>query len=199
MSNAIYILGQPTSWLEIAAMLSGVAGVWLTMREKIWCFPVGILNVTLYAILFFSPDVRLYADAILQCLYILLLIYGWYKWSDRNKKQKVILPSYINKQTGIRLAIVLVLSSLAFSYFLVNFTNASYPRLDSVLTCASLCAQWMIARKIIENWIVWIIVNLVYIPLYVSKQLPLTAILYSIFLILAVRGYLEWKKHIYRA
>ena len=80
MLNEISIWGQVTSWLEIAAMLTGIAGVWLTARQNILCFPIGIINVVLYAWLFFSPGIQLYADALLQCIYVFLLIYGWMQW-----------------------------------------------------------------------------------------------------------------------
>ena len=92
---------------------------------------------------------------------------------------------------------MILISFLAFislSFFLQKFTDASLPWLDSALTILSLVAQWMVAKKIITNWVIWIIVNSVYIPLYYYKGLPLTSILYFIFLILAIKGYYEWKK-----
>lgn len=204
----IAVFGQETSWLEIAGMTSGIAGVWLTLKENIWCFPVGIVNVAIYAVLFFSPDIRLYADALLQCIYILLLFYGWNKWL-RNKNAKVysanalkepesssgFVPVHLKKRILIRLLFILIISSASLAFFLYRYTDASYPVTDSLLTCSSLIAQWMIAKKIIENWLLWILADAVYIPMYISKQLPLTALLYFIFLIMAVKGYREWKKH----
>jgi nicotinamide mononucleotide transporter len=187
------LLGQTTSLIEVIAMLTGLAGVYLTIRQSVWCFPVGIINVALYAYIFFSPGIQLYADALLQCSYIVLLFYGWYKWSTRKESEKVILPSLMNKTVLMKVLTVILLSTIALALFLSNFTNASFPWIDSALTCASLAAQWMIARKSIENWIVWIIVNIVYVPLYLVKQLPLTAFLYAVFLLMAVNGYREWK------
>src|SRR5205085_4761705 len=98
MLEEIFILGQATTRLEIVAMLTGILGVWLTMKKSIWCFPVGIVNVSLYAWLFFSPGIRLYADSFLQCVYILLLIYGWLNWAGALSKThertfKISLPS----------------------------------------------------------------------------------------------------------
>jgi nicotinamide mononucleotide transporter len=188
----ITIAGQTTSLLEIVAMLTGVAGVYLTIRQSVWCFPVGIVNVILYAFLFFSPGVRLYADALLQCIYTLLLLYGWYQWS-RGRQTKII-PVNINRNTGLQLLFVVFLSTMLLGYFFRTFTDASYPWLDSFLMCASLAAQWMIAKKFIENWIVWIVVDIIYIPLYYIKHLPLTTLLYFIFLLMAINGYTEWKK-----
>ena len=199
MLNEILIFGQNSSWLEILAMLTGIAGVWLTMKENIWCFPIGIINVTLYAWLFMTPGIRLYADALLQCIYILLLFYGWMNWADRNKKKDTNHTINISSKTSLKLLIISLLSTIVLAVFLQTFTNASYPWLDSALTCASLASQWMIAKKMIQNWIVWIVVDIIYLQLYFVKNLPLTTILYFMFLILAFKGYSEWKKNlIYR-
>ncbi len=197
--NEITLFGQSTSWLEVIAMLTGIAGVWLTMKENIWCFPIGIINVSLYAWLFISPGIRLYADALLQCIYILLLFYGWMNWADRNKKKEASHTFKIPSKTAIKLFFIFLAATIVLAFFLQHYTNASYPWLDSALTCSSLAAQWMIAKKIIENWIVWIVVDIIYLPLYFVKHLPLTTILYAIFLLLAFKGFLEWKKNlIYR-
>ena len=197
--NEITLFGQSTSWLEVIAMLTGIAGVWLTMKESIWCFPIGIINVSLYAWLFISPGIRLYADALLQCIYILLLFYGWMNWADRNKKKEARHTFNIPSKTALKLFFIFLAATIVLAVFLQHYTNASYPWLDSALTCSSLAAQWMIAKKMIENWIVWIVVDIIYLPLYFVKHLPLTTILYAIFLLLAFKGFSEWKKNlIYR-
>jgi nicotinamide mononucleotide transporter len=175
--NEIHFLGQRTNLMELSAMLTGIAGVWLTIRENTWCFPV-----------------RLYADALLQCIYVFLLLFGWVRWANKNKGTKAIHPVIIKPKIKKKLLIIFVLSTFIMAVFLQEFTLASYPWLDSALTCSSLIAQWMIAKKHIENWIVWIVVDIIYIPLYIVKNLPLTAFLYFIFLLLALNGYREWKK-----
>ena len=195
MLNEISLLGQSSSWLEVIAMLTGILGVWLTMKQNPLCFPVGIINVSLYAWLFFSPGIRLYADALLQCIYILLLIYGWYKWTIK-EKSSALLPIRIGRRNSMQAGALVFAGTIVLAFFLQTQTDASYPWLDSALTCFSLAAQWMIARKMIENWIVWIVVDIVYLPLYIIKGLPLTALLYFIFLLLAIRGYVDWKKQL---
>ena len=196
MLTEIQIFGQITSWLEIFAMLTGLAGVWLTIKENIWCFPVGIVNVTLFAWHFFTPGIQLYADALLQCIYVLLLFYGWLNWAEKNNKKEKLSPVKITIVTAIKVAIASIIGAVILAFFLQKYTNASYPWLDSILTCSSLAAQWMIAKKKIENWVVWIVVDIIYIPLYIVKHLPLTAFLYFIFLVLAIIGYQDWKKNI---
>jgi nicotinamide mononucleotide transporter len=192
MMNEIFILGQGTSWLEIAAMLTGVWAVWLTAKQNILCFPVGILNVVLYAFLFFSPGVRLYADALLQCIYVILLIYGWKKWSGKQNEETV--SEKTDSKSAARLFLLCFSGTILLGYFFDKYTDAAYPWLDSALTSLSLAAQWMVAKKFIENWIVWIAVDIVYVPLFIVKHLPLTAILYLFFLVLAVIGWIAWKK-----
>jgi len=194
--NEVFIFGQSTSWLEIVAMITGLIGVWLTIKESIWCFPVGITNVTLYAWLFLTPGIQLYADALLQIIYIFLLFYGWMNWSKKNNNLIIIHPIRINYSSALKVFILTIAGTISLAIFLSTYTAASYPWPDSALTCFSLAAQWMIAKKYIENWIVWIVVDLVYLPLYIVKQLPLTAVLYFIFLILAFKGYSDWKKNI---
>jgi nicotinamide mononucleotide transporter len=192
--NDFSLLGQSTGYIELIAMLTGIAGVYLTIKQSVWCFPVGIINVAIYAWLFSSPGVRLYADALLQCIYILLLFYGWYNWSTKNTVRNTIMPGKLSKAEAIKLSGLFVVSTCTLAIFLEQLTDASYPWLDSALTCGSLAAQWLIAKKKIENWMVWIIVDLIYIPLYYVKHLPLTSSLYAIFLLMAVKGYYEWRK-----
>jgi nicotinamide mononucleotide transporter len=178
------------------AMLTGLVGVWLTLKQHIWCFPVGMINVLLYAYLFFTPGIRLYADASLQCTYFFLLAYGWFKWTRNDPEKKNILPSRTLINDWKKILLIALPSVVLLSVFLQHATKADLPWLDSSLTVVSLIAQWMIARKKIENWYLWILVDIFYIPLYIYKGLPLTAILYFLFLILAIKGLKEWKRSI---
>lgn len=189
----ITVFSQPTSIIEILGIITGLLGVWLTIRKNIWCFPVGIVNVTTYALMFSSEGIRLYADAILQCIYLLLLIYGWIQWKKNRKTFDTF--NYPAQLFTTKLIYISFLAYFLLAFFLQEFTNASLPWLDSALTILSLVAQWMIARKLIANWIIWIIVDAVYVPLYFYKGLPLTSILYFIFLLLAVKGYMDWRKN----
>lgn len=182
------------SLLEAIAMLFGIAGVWLTIRQNSWCFPVGMVNVGLYAYLFYDPAVSLLADALLQSIYLFLLAYGWYKWKNPSKQTEVLLPQRSSLTLKLRLFIIGITTAIVLGWFFDTYTRASLPWLDAGLTSTSLIAQWMIARKKIENWLLWIIADAVYIPMYLYKQLPLTAFLYGIFLLLAIKGWQAWKK-----
>ena len=194
LEQGFFFWGQWLSYLELAAMISGVLGVWLTMKQNVWCFPVGMVNVALYALLFFTPGIRLYADALLQCIYFILLIYGWYKWSGGSTHKEVLIPCYMSKAEWKKVILLAIPGTILLGTFLHSFTNADLAWIDSSLAVISLLAQWMIAKKKIENWMLWIIVDIFYIPLYIYKGLPLTAVLYFLFLILAIKGLQEWKR-----
>ena len=192
MTTSFILFGQETSALEIIGFITGVLGVWLTIRRKILCFPIGIINVLIYAYLFQSENVRLYADALLQIIYLILLIYGWMVWNrSKNEKEEIRTVSILLAK---KLVIIGVLSTIALGVFLSHYTNASLPYLDAILTIISLIAQWMIAKKMIENWLLWIVENTIYIPLYLYKGLAFTSILYLLFLILAINGWYNWRK-----
>ncbi len=186
------LLGQPSSLIEVLGIITGLLGVWLTVRQNILCFPVGILNVSIYAFMFSSEGIRLYADALLQCIYLILLAYGWIHW--KKSRKTFTIPIQTINLFSIKVIYVSFLGFILLSLFLQHFTNASLPWLDSALTVLSLVAQWMVARKMIANWILWIIVDIIYIPLFLYKGLPLTSILYLVFLILAIKGYFDWSK-----
>jgi len=185
------IWGQQISITELFGSLFGIIGVWLTVKKNSWCFPTGIVNVGLYGVLFFRE--RLYADAILQVFYLVLLVYGWIQW-NKTVQQKEFSATMIEKPFWLVLAIICIGSTILIGTIFKTYTDASLPYLDSLLTSMSFIAQWMVAKKKLENWLVWIVADIVYIGMYAYKNLYLTAGLYFIFILLAIRGYQEWKK-----
>lgn len=190
----IQLFGEQITFVELTGTIFGIAGVWLTVKEKILCFPFGIVNVTLYAWLFFQS--HLYADALLQLVYIVLLIYGWYEWVHGKENDKQLLITKTSGKVFLFLFIICIISTISIGTFFRYNTNASLPYVDSFLASLSLVAQWMIARKKIENWLLWIVADILYIGMYVYKHLYLTSLLYFIFIILAIIGWMRWKKEI---
>lgn len=184
------------SLLELAGVLTGLAAVWLTARQVIWCWPVALVNVSLYGIIFY--EARLYADMALQGFYFAASLYGWYYWNQKRPGRPVPV-----KRAGLPLLLLLaaltLLGTFLIGYTLKRNTDASLPYLDSFLTAASLAGQWLMARKLIENWLLWIGVNILYVGMFLYKHLYLTAGLYALFIILAVIGYLEWKKSLQKS
>ena len=185
--------GQQLSFFELFGTLSGITGVWLTVRKNIWCFPAGLINVGLYCFLFFKE--RLYADAILQVFYIFLLAYGWVQWKKTSAQNEFNITP-IKNRSWIILVLMCLFSTFIIGTVLKTVTDASLPYLDSFLTSMSLIAQWMVAKKKIENWIIWIVADIIYVGMYVFKNMHLTAALYFVFILLALKGYNEWKKKI---
>jgi nicotinamide mononucleotide transporter len=187
----IQLFGEQITFVELTGTVFGILGVWLTVRENILCFPTGIVNVALYAWLFYKS--HLYADALLQIIYILLLIYGWYVWIRKKNYSEL----HVTKSSGnllLFLFILCVISTIGIGTFFRYKTDASLPYVDSFTTALSLVAQWMIAKKKIENWLVWIVADVIYVGMYVYKHLYFTSFLYLIFIILAVTGLQQWKK-----
>lgn len=178
--------------LEIIGTILGLVSVWLTIRQNIWCWPTGLAMVALYAIIFFGA--RLYADAGLQVVYFVLQIYGWYHWTSGGNARRKLEVTRITLRLGVRLAVIAALASTLMGYGLATRTDASLPYWDSLATALSLIAQWMLARKLIENWLVWIAVDLLSIGIYMAKALYPTMALYAAFLVLAVLGWIEWRK-----
>ena len=178
--------------LEIVGFISGFAGVFLTVKKNKWCFPIGIINVILSCFLFYES--RLYADSLQQLVYIPLLIVGWLNWNANTNDDFIV--ERLNKKEIVIYFSLFLSSGLLLGYLLKKFSNASFPWIDSLATTASFLAQYLIAKKKIENWIVWIAVNIVYIAVYLQKDLELYAVLYLVYLILAIQGYYQWRKHL---
>jgi len=193
MNASITLFGQPVFALEVAAAATGTAGVVLTIRRNILCFPVGILNVVLYCRIFLLPDVRLYADALLQVAFFVLLVYGWSAWKG-TKAPETSGPERMSPREWRTFVPAVLLFSAIAGTLLHRLTDAALPWLDASLTSVSLGAQWMVARKKIENWWLWMAVNAVYVPMYFYKSLYLTALLYTVYLVLAVSGLRTWNQ-----
>lgn len=177
---------------EILAALFGIVSVYLSTRENIWSWPTAIVNVGLYTLVFFEQ--RLYADMGLQVIYLALSIYGWYQWLYGGANHSALRVTRVTPRLLGLLVVIDLAAWLLLSWMLRSYTNASLPWLDSFLTTTSLVAQWMMTRKILENWTIWILVDVVYVPMFIYKELYPTAVLYGIFLVLAVLGHRDWKR-----
>jgi len=176
--------------IEVAAFITGVASVWLAARQSIWNWPVGIVNVALYALLFWQ--VRLYADAGLQVVYLVLAAYGWWAWLYGGAQHTRLR---VRRVPPLVLAGAFVLgaafaSTLGFT--LARHTDAAVPLLDSALTGFSLVAQFLMTRKFLECWPVWVAVDIAYVGLFISRELYLTSLMYALFTALAMYAWREW-------
>ncbi|MFL6215685.1 MAG: nicotinamide riboside transporter PnuC [Blastocatellia bacterium] len=177
---------------EIIGTILGLISVWLTVRQNIWCWPTGLAMVALYAVVFFHA--KLYADAGLQVVYFVLQLYGWHEWLHGGSKRGKLDITRISLRLGVVLIVIAVTATALMGHLLATKTDAALPYWDSTATVLSLVAQWMLARKIIENWLVWVAVDLLSIGIYAAKELYPTMALYAAFLALAAFGWIEWKK-----
>lgn len=179
----------PIPMTEALGFITGAACVYLVVKENIWNFPIGIANNIFFLILF--GQARLYGDAGLQIVYIALGVQGWYNWLYGGKNRTSL---NIGRATGQMLLLTLVCIPIGTWILMLALraANGAAPLLDSFTTVLSLAAQYWLNRKVLENWILWIVADVIYVFLYVTRGLHLTAVLYGVFLCLCVAGLLNW-------
>jgi nicotinamide mononucleotide transporter len=182
------------NWLEVLAVLWGVLTVWLTVRQNIWCWPVGSASNVLFTAIFFRE--KLYADMALQVIYIGLNCYGWYEWLYGGREKTPLSVSRTPGRARWLLGGAAAAGIAALTFGLRAYTDASLPFWDSTTTILSLVAQYMLARKWIESWWVWITVNVLYIGIYAFKELYFTSAQQFVFIWLSLLGFAAWRKEL---
>ncbi len=182
-----------TGWLEWCGVITGILCVWLAAKNNILSWPIAIVSVIIYIVIFY--DSKLYADTGLQVYFLLMNAYGWYFWSSNKNKGATSSPVLSITKKEIILSVIAI---IAFTYILGTLlhknTDASFPFIDSFCTACSLVAQVFLARKVMENWLIWIFVDIIYVGVYFSKDLYATGIMYALYVYIATVGYLDWKK-----
>ena len=179
------------NWIEIFGFITGAACVWLLVKRNIWTFPVGMANYVFFLILFIQSG--LYADAGLQLVYFGLACLGWYWWL-RGGEDKTGVEVHEPSPLMLSLcALAVIIIAAGIQFLLHRYTDSTVAGWDALTTAMSLVAQFMLSRKWIANWWLWIAADLIYIPLYISKGLWLTAGLYLVFLIMCIVGLMEWR------
>ena len=182
----------PMCPLEIGATVFGFWSVWCYVKENVWRWPTGLLNVLLYIALFWNG--KLYAETVLQIIYVVLQIYGWWQWVRGGEQHAGVHITRTSRRLWLLLGAVALVSVLPLVYVLRRWTDSTVPWWDATPTILSLIAQWMISKKKLENWCVWILVDCISIPLFIYKGFFLTAGLYAVFLALCVKGWFAWAK-----
>jgi nicotinamide mononucleotide transporter len=179
------------TWSEALGFLTGAICVWLCVKENIWNWPTGIANNIFYVIVFLHTG--LYGDAGLQFVYIAIAIYGWWNWLHGGAERSELRVRRASAGALIGYAALTGVATAALFSLLHRYTNSTVPLSDAVTTALSLTAQYMMTRKILENWWFWITADVIYIVLYVYKGLLLTAVLYAIFLAMCIAGIKRWR------
>jgi nicotinamide mononucleotide transporter len=181
-----------TTPLEWVAVLTGFACVWLAARESLWNFPVAIVSCVLYILIYYQK--ALYADSGLQVMFIALSAYGWYEWLYGGRGQTPLAITHTTAaEWGAGAAFIAVFTA-GFGYYLAHHTDSSFPYLDSFTTGTSLVAQFLLMRKRLENWWLWLLVDVIYVPVLWVKELYPTSLLYALYLGLAGYGYWQWRQ-----
>lgn len=183
---------QQMTWLEAIAVLLGVASVYYSMKENILVYPTGIISTLIYV--WICLQVGLYADMGINAYYFAMSIYGWYLWSRPTQEGKTLPVTWLNTW-GVVESLLLFLGSYALlAFILLRFTDSDVPYIDSFTTASAFVGMYLMAKKKVENWIAWIITDLVSVPLYFYKGLILTSFQFLLFTVLAVLGLLAWIK-----
>ena len=182
---------------ELLAVLTSIFYVVLAAKGNIWCWPAAIISTVLYTVIFYN--VYLWMDSLLQLYYLLMAIYGWFCWhqnstSNSSTETKSLLYSQWSLNRHSVIILVLTLVSLALGWLMATYTPAHFPYLDSATTVFSVFATYLITQKVLENWLYFIVIDIVSIYLYMEKDLLPTAALFGSFVIFAAYGYWQWRK-----
>ncbi|WP_319228593.1 nicotinamide riboside transporter PnuC [Draconibacterium orientale] len=185
-----WLLGN---YIEILGAILGLVYIFFSIKQHILTWPTGLLTSALYVFVFFNA--RLYADMGLQAYYVVISIYGWYFWlTGKKQNEKKVAVKTTRKALWMKLAVVSIALYALLFFILGNYTNSDVPHMDSVTTALSIVATWMLARKYIEHWLLWIFIDAFSAGLYVYKGLWATVILFIVYTVMALLGYIEWRK-----
>ncbi|WP_321995770.1 nicotinamide riboside transporter PnuC [Draconibacterium orientale] len=185
-----WLLGN---YIEILGAILGLVYIFFSIKQHILTWPTGLLTSALYVFVFFNA--RLYADMGLQAYYVVISIYGWYFWlTGKKQNEKKVAVKTTRKALWMKLAVVSIALYALLFFILGNYTNSDVPHMDSVTTALSIVATWMLARKYIEHWLLWIFIDAFSAGLYIYKGLWATVILFIVYTVMALLGYIEWRK-----
>ncbi len=188
-------------YLEIFGTIVGLIYLWLEYKANIYLWLASIIMPAIYIYIFYNAG--LYADFAINIYYLLIAIYGWFAWkysfqifpsSSKKNREEELKISSIPKKIWMRLIPVYLILQFIITWVLITYTNSNVPWLDSFTTSVSIIAMWMLARKYIEQWLVWIVVDVVSVGLYIYKDLYFTSVLYALYAVIAILGYIKWKK-----
>ena len=181
-----------SSPIEITAAMLGFANVYLLVKRSIWNYPFGIAMVTLYAWIFF--DAKLYSDMLLQPFFLVVQALGWWWWLTKRDANGLVIVERMGAREIVIYAVCAVIGVASVGTLMATYTDASVPYWDATTTVLSVIAQILLARRKLENWVVWIVVDVLAIGIYLYKGLQPTAVLYAVFLVLAIVGFMSWRR-----
>ncbi len=187
---------QANSWLELTAVVLAMTYLLLAVRENSLCWYAAFVSTAIFLVIFWQ--VKLYMESGLQVYYLIMAIYGWYQWTRGDGGSRGIAITTWPGNTHIMAIGTVIAASIVSGYFLSNYSDARMPYLDSFTTWGSVVTTYMVAAKVLENWIYWLVIDSVSIFLYLDRELYFTALLFVAYVIIVIFGWLAWRKE-YRA
>ena len=185
------------NWIEIIGAVTGFVCVYLNVKENILAFPVAIITCAFYVIFYYYT--KFYADMGLNVVFIMLSLAGWYQWLYGGENKTVLKISLASKKEIFILIVIGAAFTIIAYYYFSTYTDATFPLFDSFNTAFSLVAQYLANKKKLESWFFWILVDLIYVPMFFIRGNYPTASLYTLYLILATLGYFAWKKTLHNS
>lgn len=198
-NTAVTIIGYPISCVEFIGTLSGLISVWLAAKNNIWTWIIGFINVICFFIIFYQ--VQLYSDMFLQVYFFFAGIYGLLIWGNKSEEHKFI--TCLSKQYRVLILCIIILFTIIIGYLVKNIhlyfpgifsKAASYPFIDTFVALSSIIATIFLTKRIIENWLLWILIDIICVFLYAKKNIMFISIEYAIFLCIASYGFYSWIK-----
>lgn len=183
-----------TTLLEIIAVIFGLLSVWYSKKVNILVFPTGIVSVIIYVYICFIA--KLYADMGINFVYFVMSVYGWINWSRKQPDKTTLRITFLSSKQNLYAILATIGWFVLLSFLLTNYTDSNVPYVDSFTTAVFIVGMWLMAIKKVENWLYWIVGDIVSVPLYFYKGLVFTSFQYIVFLIIAVLGFLAWRKQV---
>ena len=196
-TDSITLALQAMSVWEVLAVLLGIAYLLLAVRENSWCWYAAFFSTAIFLYLFW--DVNLLMESALQVYYLAMAVYGWWQWqgspgNSERATDSLSITSWSPRTHLIAIGSV-ILASVLSAALLTHYTQAALPLLDSFTTWGSILTTWMVTRKILENWLYWLVIDSASIYLYLDRGLYLTALLFVAYLVIVIFGYRKWLQH----
>jgi nicotinamide mononucleotide transporter len=192
MDFAVTFLGTQTTWIELFAVACGLLSVWFMKKENILVFPFGIVNVLVYVYICFTAG--LYAYAGINIFYAVMSIYGWYNWVRKGAEDESLKISRLSRPQIFLYSALIAIFFVILRAVLVSVTDSVVPTWDALTTAIYIIGMWLLARKKIENWILWITGDVISVGLFAYEDLYFSSFQFLVFTIIAVFGFLEWRK-----
>lgn len=197
LQSIINALQGMSPW-ELLAVILAIAYLLLAVRENVLCWYFAFVSTAIYTVLFW--DVSLLMDSALNVYYMLMAVFGWYQWThgglNKASESQTLAVQSMTKRQHILVISTVTLLSLASGYLLSENSSAAWPYIDSFTTWASVITTYLVTQKYLQNWLYWIVIDAVSVPLYIDRGLSLTALLFVVYIVIAVSGYFSWRRHL---